>query len=65
MYYVVERKVSTSQSISHEDFIAQRVAEDDTDKLLIPGALDKLTSFTRTVGGVIPECEWDPDGLPT
>lgn len=62
---LLERKVSTFESISHEDFIAQWVAKDDTYKFPVPGALDKLTSFTRTVGWVIPEWEWDPDGLPT
>lgn len=62
---LLERKVGTFQSISHEDLIAQWVAEDDTYKLPVPCALDKLTSFTGTVGWVISEWEWDPDGLPT
>lgn len=56
---------STLQSISHKDLVAQWVAQDHTHKLPVPGALDKLTSFTGTVGRVVPKGKGNPNRLAT
>lgn len=55
----------TFQSFSHENFVPQRVAQDDPNKLPVPRTLHKLASFAGALRCVVLEAEGDPDGLPT
>lgn len=55
----------TSQAISHEYLVPERVAEDHAHELPIPRPLDVLAALTAAVGGVVFEGERDPDWFPT
>lgn len=53
----------TSETISHEDLVSQRVTQDHTHKLPVPCPLDVLAALTAAVGRVILEGKGDPDGF--
>lgn len=55
----------TSEAISHEDLVSQRVAQNHTDELPVPRPLDVLAALTGAVGWVILEGEGNPDRFPT
>lgn len=55
----------TSKTISHEDLVSQRVAQNHTHKLPVPRPLDVLAALTAAVGRVILEGKGDPDRFST
>lgn len=59
------RSYVTSETISHEDLVSQRVTQNHADKLPVPSPLDILAALTAAVGGVILEGKGDPDWFPT